>query len=129
MFRQGDIGTQFYTVLSGTLDVYTSETGQRQVSGKSPVVSLLFPALRPPFCVSEGLGRGERHEERAGKETFPYNSSCALHPDQNKDASGTWLEIKIFRLGGLLSLFRSYENAPENISYCLLTVYICILSQ
>lgn len=49
VFRQGDIGTSWYAVLSGSLDVKVSETANHQVrSGSS--LNLELCTLHGPFC-------------------------------------------------------------------------------
>lgn len=56
VFRQGDIGTSWYAVLSGSLDVKVSETANHQVRPSLSteavyVVCAVFPSFKPQIII------------------------------------------------------------------------------
>ncbi|XP_034863646.1 rap guanine nucleotide exchange factor 4 isoform X5 [Mirounga angustirostris] len=75
LFRQGDIGTNWYAVLAGSLDVKVSETSSHQKYRQ-----YMAGLLAPPYGVMETGSNNDRIPDKENKFCFPSRSRA--HSDQ-----------------------------------------------
>ncbi|KAG7256639.1 hypothetical protein CRUP_020758, partial [Coryphaenoides rupestris] len=76
-FRQGDIGTSWYAVLSGSLDVKVSETANHQKYRQS-----MAGLLAPPYGAMES---GSNNDRLADKDSMNSDSVGLLNKPYSKN--------------------------------------------